>query len=58
LTLSIEQKVLAEKRIAAAGFSENISIMLMDYQTLPITKTPYDKVISIEMLEAVGREYL
>jgi cyclopropane-fatty-acyl-phospholipid synthase len=58
LTLSIEQKALAEKRIAVAGFSENINIMLMDYRALPIPKTPYDKVISIEMLEAVGREYL
>ena len=58
LTLSIEQKALAEKRIAAAGYTDQIEVMLMDYRALPIPKTPYDKVVSIEMLEAVGSEYL
>jgi cyclopropane-fatty-acyl-phospholipid synthase len=58
LTLSIEQKALAEKRIAAAGFTDKIEVMLMDYRALPTPKVLYDKVISIEMLEAVGREYL
>jgi cyclopropane-fatty-acyl-phospholipid synthase len=58
LTLSIEQKALAEKRIAAAGFSNNIQVMLMDYRALPRPKVLYDKVVSIEMLEAVGQEYL
>lgn len=58
LTLSIEQKALAEKRIAAAGFEDQIEVLLMDYRALPIPKVLYDKVISIEMLEAVGREYL
>lgn len=58
LTLSIEQKALAEKRIAAAGFTENIEVKLMDYRALPTPKVPYDKIISIEMLEAVGKEYL
>jgi len=58
LTLSIEQKALAEKRIAAVGFSDNIQVMLMDYRALLMPKVPYDKVVSIEMLEAVGQEYL
>lgn len=58
LTLSIEQKALAEKRIAAAGFADNIEVKLMDYRALPTPKVPYDKVVSIEMLEAVGKEYL
>lgn len=58
LTLSIEQKALAEKRIAAAGYSDNITVLLMDYRLLPTPKRPYDKIVSIEMLEAVGREYL
>jgi cyclopropane-fatty-acyl-phospholipid synthase len=58
LTLSIEQKALAEKIIAAAGFEDKIEVLLMDYRALPVPKVPYDKVISIEMLEAVGREYL
>jgi len=58
LTLSIEQKAMAEKRIAAAGFTDLIEVELMDYRALPTPKVQYDKVISIEMLEAVGREYL
>ena len=59
LTLSREQKELAEKRIAAAGYTDNIEVLLCDYRALPTPKEGlYDKVISIEMLEAVGREYL
>jgi len=58
LTLSIEQKALAEKRIAAAGFADKIDVKLMDYRALPVPRLPYDKVVSIEMLEAVGKEYL
>lgn len=59
LTLSREQKELAEKFIAAAGFADNIEVLLCDYRALPIPREgPYDKVVSIEMLEAVGREFL
>jgi cyclopropane-fatty-acyl-phospholipid synthase len=58
LTLSIEQKDLAEKRISAAGFDDKIDVKLMDYRALPIPRVPFDKVVSIEMLEAVGKEYL
>lgn len=59
LTLSREQKELAEERIAAAGFQDHIEVLLCDYRALPAPKEGvYDKVVSIEMLEAVGREYL
>ncbi|KND91475.1 Tuberculostearic acid methyltransferase UfaA1 [Tolypocladium ophioglossoides CBS 100239] len=58
LTLSKEQKSLAEERIRAAGFSDRVEIKLMDYRELPVPSTPYDKIVSIEMLEAVGQEYL
>lgn len=59
LTLSREQKDLADKRIAAAGLTENIEVLLCDYRALPTPRHGhYDKIISIEMLEAVGREYL
>ena len=59
LTLSREQKELAEERIAAAGYTENVEVLLCDYRVLPTPREGlYDKVISIEMLEAVGREYL
>ena len=59
LTLSREQKDLAESRIAEAGCTESIEVLLCDYRVLPIPKGGlYDKVVSIEMLEAVGREFL
>ncbi|KAH7171517.1 Mycolic acid cyclopropane synthetase-domain-containing protein [Dactylonectria macrodidyma] len=58
LTLSKEQKVLAEERIDAAGYSNRIEVKLMDYRALPVPETPFDKIVSIEMLEAVGQEYL
>ncbi|TKA71624.1 hypothetical protein B0A49_03027 [Cryomyces minteri] len=60
LTLSVEQKELAEQRIADAGFTDQIEVLLCDYRALPVPKDTgkYDKVVSIEMLEAVGREYL
>jgi cyclopropane-fatty-acyl-phospholipid synthase len=59
VTLSIEQKDLAEQRIRDAGLSDRISVLLCDYRDLKIpAEGPYDKIISIEMLEAVGKEYL
>lgn len=59
LTLSVEQKELAEDRIEEAGLSDKITVLLCDYRALEIPEEgPFDKVISIEMLEAVGREYL
>lgn len=59
LTLSKEQKELAEDRIKAAGLSAQIRVVLCDYRAVPAReKQSYDKIVSIEMLEAVGREYL
>ncbi|KAL6710190.1 hypothetical protein ACN47E_009981 [Coniothyrium glycines] len=59
LTLSIEQKELAEKRIREAGMSDHITVLLCDYRSLEIPSTgAFDKIVSIEMLEAVGKEYL
>ena len=59
LTLSREQKDLADTRIANAGLTDNIEVLLCDYRALPMPREgPYDKIVSIEMLEAVGREFL
>ena len=59
LPLSQEQKEMAEARIASHGFSESIEVLLCDYRELgKRKKVKYDKIISIEMLEAVGKEYL
>jgi cyclopropane-fatty-acyl-phospholipid synthase len=59
LTLSAEQKKLAEKRIRQAGLEEKIEVRLCDYRELKVPpEGEFDKIVSIEMLEAVGREYL
>ena len=59
VTLSIEQKQLAEQRIQDAGLSDRITVLLCDYRSLEVPAAgPYDKIVSIEMLEAVGKEYL
>ena len=58
VTLSKDQKTTAEQRIAAAGFSDRIKVILCDYRTLSRPEVPYDKVVSIEMVEHVGSQYL
>lgn len=59
VTLSVEQKALAEQRIAAAGMESKIKVHLMDYRDFPVSWTDsFDRVCSIEMLEAVGIEFL
>ncbi|KAF2690470.1 cyclopropane-fatty-acyl-phospholipid synthase [Lentithecium fluviatile CBS 122367] len=59
VTLSVEQKELAEKRIQDARLSHKITVLLCDYRNLQVPpEGPYDKIVSIEMLEAVGKEYL
>ncbi|KAF2241077.1 cyclopropane-fatty-acyl-phospholipid synthase [Trematosphaeria pertusa] len=59
VTLSTEQKHLAEQRIQDAGLSDKITVLLRDYRSLDVyASDPYDKIVSIEMLEAVGKEYL
>lgn len=59
LTLSVEQKLLAESRIAAAGLTSSITVHLLDYRSLPESfNHAFDRVISIEMIEAVGQEFL
>ncbi|KAJ9064073.1 hypothetical protein DSO57_1034225 [Entomophthora muscae] len=58
LTLSTEQKALAETKICEAGFSDRISVVLMDYRKVHELGILFDKIISIEMLEAVGKEYI
>ena len=54
VTLSAEQKQLADQRIAAAGLGDRISVELLDYRDVTGT---YDAVVSVEMIEAVGWQY-
>ncbi|KAI7835114.1 Mycolic acid cyclopropane synthetase-domain-containing protein [Kickxella alabastrina] len=58
ITLSTEQKEVAEQRIAKAGMSDRIKIMLIDYRNLNPAEHCFDRIISLEMVEHVGYEYL
>ncbi|KAJ2464341.1 hypothetical protein GGI02_005013 [Coemansia sp. RSA 2322] len=58
ITLSTEQKEAAERRISQAGMSDRITIMLVDYRKLDPVEYCFDKIISVEMVEHVGYEYL
>ncbi|MDC0542671.1 cyclopropane-fatty-acyl-phospholipid synthase family protein [Methylophilaceae bacterium] len=53
-TISIEQYKFAKQKIKEAGLGRQINILLKDYRLL---KGQYDKVVSIEMIEAVGYQF-
>lgn len=55
VTLSTEQLAWAHDRMARAGLSERADLRLQDYRD--IRDEPFDAIVSIEMFEAVGREY-
>ena len=54
-TISREQHALARARIAEAGLEDRVTLLLQDYRDLEGT---YDKLVSIEMIEAIGAQYL
>ena len=55
VTLSTEQLDFARRRMQALGVQDRADLRLQDYRD--IDDGPYDAVCSIEMVEAVGREY-
>ena len=55
VTISDAQWQKATERVAAAGLQERIDVRLADYREL---EGQYDAIVSIEMLEAVGHEFL
>jgi cyclopropane-fatty-acyl-phospholipid synthase len=54
LTISAEQRKLAQQRVAEAGLSDRVDVHLRDYRE---EHGRYDAVVSVEMVEAVGAEY-
>ncbi|AUZ87286.1 SAM-dependent methyltransferase [Arthrobacter agilis] len=54
VTLSREQKELAEERVREAGFADRVRVELKDYR---LVEGQYDAVVSVEMIEAVGYEF-
>jgi len=55
ITISKEQFEFSKKRIFEKGLNEKVNIFLKDYRDV---KDKYDSIASIEMIEAVGQNYL
>lgn len=55
VTLSTEQLQWARKKVADAGLADRVEIELLDYRAV---SGQYDAVVSVEMIEAVGLDYL
>ena len=53
-TISPSQRELARERVRAAGLEDRVNVILEDYRDL---KGTYDKLVSIEMIEAIGHQY-
>ena len=54
-TISQRQFALASERIQAAGLQDKVTVLLSDYRKL---EGSFDKLVSIEMIEAVGNNFL
>lgn len=54
-TISKEQYNLARERVRRRGLDDRVTILFKDYRELEGT---YDKLVSIEMIEAVGHDFL
>lgn len=54
VTISEEQYKLATKKVEQENLSDKVTILLKDYRKI---EGQFDKIVSIEMLEAVGHEY-
>jgi cyclopropane-fatty-acyl-phospholipid synthase len=55
ITISEQQHALARERVAAAGLADRVAVQLMDYRRV---EGQFDKIVSIEMMEALGHDYL
>lgn len=55
ITLSRQQHAFVTRRIRDLGLEDQVQVLLTDYRNV---RGRYDKIVSIEMLEAVGPEYL
>ncbi|KAJ4775182.1 Cyclopropane-fatty-acyl-phospholipid synthase [Rhynchospora pubera] len=57
ITLSEEQLKYAERKVKEAGLEDNIKFLLCDYRQVACSRK-FDRIISCEMIEHVGHEYM
>lgn len=55
ITLSTQQKEEFERRIAEEHLEDKLEVMLLDYRDLPTLGRKFDRVVSVGMMEHVGR---
>lgn len=53
ITISKEQLAAARERIASAGLADRVAVRFEDYR---LTQGTFDRLVSVEMIEAVGEE--
>ena len=61
VTISQEQRDLAQQRALSAGVADRVEVELRDYREIDTPNShgrrPYDAIVSVEMIEAVGERY-
>lgn len=57
VTNMAEHAAMANARVAAAGLTDRIRIDLADYRDIRADPDSFDAIVSVEMIEAVGRDY-
>ena len=57
-TISAAQYATAARRVREAGLESQVTLLREDYRDLPKLGQRFDRVVSLEMIEAVGHEYL
>ncbi|KAG8878768.1 hypothetical protein FRB97_002309 [Tulasnella sp. 331] len=61
ITLSVHQQTYAQQKVHDAGLADRVTVHLMDYREIlsqPDWHHAFDRVISCEMVEAIGKEYM
>ncbi|MGB4067677.1 MAG: cyclopropane-fatty-acyl-phospholipid synthase family protein, partial [Nitrospira sp.] len=56
-TISQQQYTVAVQRVEEAGLTDRVTVILKDYRDLPQLAQQFDKLVSIEMIEAVGYQF-
>lgn len=54
-TISREQYELARQKVSQAGLDDRVTVLMCDYREL---EGRFDRIVSVEMIEAVGHHYL
>ncbi|CAL5065836.1 unnamed protein product [Urochloa decumbens] len=57
ITLSEEQLKYSKRKVKEAGLEDRITFLLCDYRQIPASQK-FDRIISCEMIEHVGHEYM